>query len=472
MDRKEVVHQLVQLYALQPERLSKQVRIEQALRQAITQQWPAGLRLPSHRQLADALGVARQTLALAIHTLLEEALLKTAHGQGTWTCRPVTPSLSLHGNAQLSSRAQRVLDGPGASMIQSGAFVPGIPDIAQFPMRKWRQLYASVTVPQNALLLSYSTGGYGPLKRAIRDFLARWRNISCDTEQIIITDGTHNGIELCAVALADVGNTVAMESPCYWGARNVFTAAGLEIEPVAWLPGQGHMLPPAPGPVKLAYLTGSHHYPLSVPTSAVDKQRLCDALAPAYIVEDDYEFNRDDHSNLLFDPHSERHLLVGSFSKMMFPGLRLGYLVVPRHLAGPMNRLRSELFREGRMLDQAVLAQFIFDGDLDAWCRRIQRDYLGRQQVLHDQLRSLPLVRSVSPPSSAISLCVEFEPHINDVQIAQTLLKEHLIVRPLSPVCAKGDSRSGLVMGVGMLSGETLVREAQRLRRCLEVLLR
>ncbi|OJA05768.1 PLP-dependent aminotransferase family protein [Halomonas sp. QHL1] len=472
MDRKEVVHQLVQLYALQPERLSKQVRIEQALRQAITQQWPSGLRLPSHRQLADALGVARQTLALAIHTLLEEALLKTAHGQGTWTCRPVTTSLSPRGNAQLSSRAQRVLEGPGASMIQSGAFVPGIPDIAQFPMRKWRQLYASVTVPQNALLLSYSTGGYGPLKRAIRDFLARWRNINCDTEQIIITDGTHNGIELCAVALADVGDTVAMESPCYWGARNVFTAAGLEIKPVPWLPGQGHVLPPAPEPVKLAYLTGSHHYPLSVPTSAVDKQRLCVALAPAYIVEDDYEFNRDDHPNLLFDPHSERHLLVGSFSKMMFPGLRLGYLVVPRHLAGPMNRLRSELFREGRMLDQAVLAQFIFDGDLDAWCRRIQRDYLGRQQVLHDQLRSLPQVRSVSPPSSAISLCVEFEPDVNDVGIAQSLLKEHLIVRPLSPVCAPTDPRVGLVMGVGMLSGETLVREAQRLRRSLEALLR
>lgn len=472
MEREEVVDQLVQLYALQPERLSKQVRIEQALRQAITLQWPSGMRLPSHRQLADALGVARQTLALAIHTLLEEALLKTAHGQGTWTCRPVAPNLTLLGNAQLSSRAQRVLDGPGASMIQSGAFVPGIPDIAQFPMRKWRQLYASVTVPQNALLLSYSTGGYGPLKRAIRDFLERWRNISCDIEQIIITDGTHNGIELCAVALADVDDIVAMESPCYWGARNVFTAAGLEIEMLAWQPGLGHTLRADSGPVKLAYLTGSHHYPLSVPTSAFDKQRLCDALAPTYIVEDDYEFNRDDHPNLLFDPRSERHLLVGSFSKMMFPGLRLGYLVVPRHLAGPMNRLRSELFREGRMLDQAVLAQFIFDGDLDAWCRRIQRDYLGRQQVLHDQLHSLPYVKRISPPSSAISLCIEFEPHINDVQIAQTLLKEHLIVRPLSPVCAKHDPRSGLVMGVGMLSGETLVREAQRLRRCIEILLR
>lgn len=472
MDGQSALQQLVKHYAQQPERLSKQVRIEQALRQAVTQEWPNQTRLPSHRQLAAALGVARYTLSLAVATLIKEGLLTTSHGSGTWSCKVSPPAVSKSTSVQLSKRAQRVLRWPGASTVQSGAFVPGIPDIAQFPMRKWRQLYSSVTVPQNALLLSYSTGGYGPLKRAIRDFLARWRNLDCDIEQIIITDGTHNGIELCAMALADVGDTVAMESPCYWGARNVFTAAGLNIEAVQWLPEQGHIIPPVAAPVKLAYLTGSHHYPLSVPTSATDKQRLCDALSPAYIVEDDYEFNRDDHPNLLFSPQSERHLLVGSFSKMMFPGLRLGYLVVPRHLAAPMNRLRSELFREGRMLDQAVLAQFIFDGDLDAWCRRIQRDYLGRQQVLHDQLRSLPLVRSVSPPSSAISLCVEFAPGINDVGIAQSLLKEHLIVRPLSPVCAPADPRVGLVMGVGMLSGETLVREAQRLRRSLEALLR
>ena len=473
MDCQVALQQLIKSYAQQPERLSKQVRLEQALRQSINQEWPHQTRLPSHRKLAAALGVARNTFSLAVATLIEEGLLTTSHGSGTWSCKKVAaPTTSTPTKVQLSNRAQRVLRWPGASTVQSGAFVPGIPDIAQFPMRKWRQLYASVTVPQNALLLSYSTGGYGPLKRAIRDFLARWRDIHCDTEQIIITDGTHNGIELCAVALADVGDTVAMESPCYWGARNVFTAAGLNIDMLPWQPDTGHTLPTASGPVTLAYLTGSHHYPLSVPTRAAHKQHLCEALAPRYVVEDDYEFNRDDHANLLFDTTSERHLLVGSFSKMMFPGLRLGYLVVPRHLAGPMNRLRSELFREGRMLDQAVLAQFIFDGDLDAWCRRIQRDYLGRQQVLHDQLRSLPHVRSVSPPSSAISLCVEFEPGINDVAIAQSLLKEHLIVRPLSPVCAPNDPRVGLVMGVGMLSGETLVREAQRLRRCLEPLLR
>lgn len=472
MDSKAALNLLEKRYAQQPERLSKQVRIEQTLKHAIIQEWPDRTRLPSHRHLAMALGVARHTLSAAVAKLIQEGLLSTSHGQGTWSCKPTADVASTQASPPLSKRAQKVLRWPGASQIQSGAFMPGIPDIVQFPMRKWRQLYTSVTVPQNALLLSYSAGGYGPLKRAIRDFLERWRNIRCDIDQIIITDGTHNGIELCAMALTDVGDTVVMESPCYWGARNIFTATGLNIEMLPWQPGQGHTLSITPNSVQLTYLTGSHHYPLSVPTNAQDKRRLCDALSPAYILEDDYEFSRDDHTSLLFDPQSERHFLVGSFSKMMFPGLRLGYLVVPRKLSGPMNRLRSELFREGRMLDQAVLAQFIFDGDLDAWCRRIQRDYLGRQQVMHDQLRTLPFVRRISPPCSAISLCIEFEPSINDVQLAQALLREHLIVRPLSPVCAKHDQRSGLVMGVGMLSGETLVREAQRLRRCLEILLR
>lgn len=471
MDRQDVLQQLVKRYAQQPERLSKQVRLEQALRQAVSQAWPHQTRLPSHRQLAVTLGVARHTLSRAIASLIEEGLLTTFHGKGTWSCKKEVSAAPTPPSVKLSKRAQQVLRWPGASTVQSGAFVPGIPDIAQFPMRKWRQLYASVTVPQNALLLSYSTGGYGPLKRAIREFLARWRNIHCDIEQIIITDGTHNGIELCAMALADVGDTVAIESPCYWGARNIFTAAGLSIEMLPWFPDSGHALPQTTDNIALAYLTGSHHYPLSVPTNATHKQQLCTALSPTYVVEDDYEFTRDDHTNLLFDPNSERHLLVGSFSKMMFPGLRLGYLVVPHHLAGPMNRLRSELFREGRMLEQAVLAQFMFDGDLDVWCQRIQRDYLGRQQVLHHQLSSLTKVNNISAATSTISLCLEFESGINDVAIAQALLKEHLIVRPLSTVCAEFDKRVGLVIGVGMLSGESLISETRRLRLCLERLL-
>lgn len=496
---------LIECYRRQSETLGKQVRLEQALLEVIREQWPLGARLPPHRKLCEALGVARNTLALAIKSLIEEGYLHTGQGQGTWTRRPharrasagsgeigsaeLGPGESGSGAAgaapaplPLSARARKVLGGQGASLIQSGAFVPGIPDIARFPMRKWRQLYASVTVPHNALLLSYSSCGYGPLKREIRDFLRRWRNIDCDTQQIIITEGTHHGIELCALALADAGQRVVMESPCYWGARNVFLAAGLETRQIPWRPVSdttsdttseaGHDLTSlGDGPVQIAYFTGSHHYPLSVPTSRRDKQTLCEACQPAYILEDDYEFSGDDHGELLFDPDSGNRLLVGSFSKLMFPGLRLGYLVVPRALAGPMNRLRSEVFREGRMLDQAVLAQFIADGDLDAWYQRIQRDYLGRQQVVHDQLCQVKGVISVSPPSRGISLCVQFAPEIDDQHVAQLMVKEHLIVRPLSMVCSREDSRRGLVLGVGMLAGESLVSEVARLRRTLESIL-
>ena len=452
--------------------LSKQVRLERALRETIGEVWPVGRRLPPHRLICEQLGVARNTLAQAIKRLVAEGWLVTGQGQGTWANRPVRPPEPVNRAAVgLSRRAGQVLGKAGASPIQTGAFVPGVPDITHFPMRKWRQLYTSVTVPRNALLLSYSTGGYGPLKRAIRDLLWRLRGLRCDSEQIIITDGAHHGIELCALALADIGDRVLMDSPCYWGARNVFSAAGLSIEMLPWYADQGYADRDGQELVQLIYFTGALQYPLSAPTDVAAKRRLCQAVAPAYVVEDDYDFTGEDGGNLIFDPGQPNHILVGSFSKLLFPGLRMGYLVVPHAMAESLNRLRSEISREGRMLDQAVLAQFIDDGDLDAWYRRIRRDYLGRQQVLHDRLIGVPGVVRVSTPMGGIGLCAELTPEVNDVALAQRLLAEQLVVRPLSPTCAPSDPRKGLVLGIGMVSEHTLYREADRLRSLLKRLL-
>ncbi|REC95150.1 PLP-dependent aminotransferase family protein [Kushneria indalinina] len=450
----------------QPDRLSKQVRLEQALTGLIELQWVDGQRLPAHRHICQRLGVARNTLAGVIELLQSQHLLTTQHGRGSWSRRPSTstPQASAPPVA-LSHRARQILSTSGASPIQSGAFVPGIPDIARFPMRRWRTLYATLTVPHNALLLSYSSGGYGPLKREIADFLRRGRGIECALEQIIITDGTHHGLELCALAFADHGERVVMDSPCYWGARNVFQAAGLGIDQCPWQPGAGYRDPPSAARApRLLYLTGARHYPLSVPMPIEDKRALVERLAPELIIEDDYEFFDSRHRALLFCPDDGRSILAGSFSKLMFPGLRLGYLVVPRALSGAINRLRSEIFREGRMLDQAVLAQFMADGDLDRWCRRINREYLLRQQTLHDLLTGLPGVVEISPPAGTITLCVTLAPEIDDVRLARYLLNHYrLVVKPLSPVCAADDPRRGLVLGVGMVEGETLERLGRQL---------
>lgn len=463
-DEEAALAALLQSYQLQPEGLGKQVRIEQALRSVIGREWPSGQRLPPHRELCQRLGVARNTLARAVRQLIAEGWLVTGQGQGTWAQVPPQPRLEAEAaSGQLSRRACSVLGRIGASPVQSGAFTPGIPDISHFPMRKWRQLYTSVTVPHNVLLLSYSTGGYGPLKRAIRDLLWRWRGLRCDSEQIIITEGAHNAIELCALALADPGDRVLMDSPCYWGARNVFTAAGLAYEMLPWHPGEGYAPRTGQAPVRLVYFTGSRHYPMNVPTSLADKRHLCEQSRPDFVIEDDYEFSTDDPGNLLYDPDAANHLLVGSFSKLMFPGLRLGYLVAPRALVGSLSRLRSEVSREGRMLDQAVLARFIEDGDLDHWYRRIRREYLGRQQVLHDRLSRVPGVVRISPPASAIGLCVELEPTVDDHALAQHLLNAQLVARPLSLACGEGDPRRGLVLGVGLISGALLNRESERL---------
>lgn len=459
---------LLSAYQLQPEGLGKQVRIEQALRSVIGREWPSGQRLPSHRALCASLGVARNTLAQAVRQLIAEGWLVTGQGQGTWAQLPPQPHAAAPANSGLlSSRARSVLGRTGASPVQSGAFTPGIPDITHFPMRKWRQLYTSVTVPHNVLLLSYSTGGYGPLKRAIRDLLWRWRGLRCDSEQIIITEGAHNAIELCALALADPGDRVLMDSPCYWGARNVFTAAGLELEMLPWHPGEGYARRTSGSPVRLAYFTGSRHYPLSVPTRLEDKRSLCEQTRPDFVIEDDYEFSTDDSGNLVYSPDAPNQLLVGSFSKLMFPGLRLGYLVAPRALVGALSRLRSEVSREGRMLDQAVLARFIEDGDLDHWYRRIRREYLARQQVLHDRLERVPGVVRISPPAAAIGLCVELDPAVDDHALAQYLLNNRLVARPLSLACGEADPRRGLVLGVGLISGTLLGQESERLANLL-----
>ncbi|WP_110673710.1 PLP-dependent aminotransferase family protein [Salinicola sp. RZ23] len=463
-DRRRALARIESGYRDQPAHWTKHQRLEQTLLSLIERHWQKGQRLPGHRDLCASLGVARNTLAGVIERLVQQGYLITDHGRGTWVHKRSPPDTSAPATGPISQRAQRLLSDVGASPVQSGAFVPGVPDIVHFPLARWRLLYSRVTVPHNTLLLAYASGGYGPLKRAIAGFLARWRGIHCELDQIVITEGAHHGLQLCALALADEGDRAVMDSPFYWGARNVFQACGLGVDHAIWDPRHGYREPlPAPAP-RLVYFTGSHHYPLGVESVNAHKQALIQHLEPEWILEDDYEFGDGDRQSLTFDPRSGNRILIGSFSKLMFPGLRLGYLVVPSALSHTLNRVRTGVFREGRLLDQAVLAAFIDAGDLDSWCHRIAADYLTRQRELHALLVETPGVIAVSPPAPNISLSVELSPTLDDERLSHYLLnRHHLVVRPLSRVCAPGDTRRGLVLGVGMAEGEALTHQGRRL---------
>ena len=464
-DRRRALDRIAQVYQAQPRHLTKHCRLEQTLLRLIDSEWQNGQRLPGHRALCAELGVARNTLAGVIEDLIRQGQLVTDHGRGTWVSQRLhSREREMADIGPISRRANDILGDVGASPLQSGAFVPGVPDIAHFPIARWRQLYSRITVPHNTLLLSYASGGYGPLKRAIAGYLSRWRGIDCALDQIVITEGAHHGLQLCALTLSDNGDRVVMDSPFYWGARNVFQAGGLAIEHAIWEPEKGYTgILPQPHP-RLLYFTGTHHYPLGVKSVSTHKRDLIEHLGSDWILEDDYEFGDGHHRELSFDPDAGNQILIGSFSKLMFPGLRLGYLVVPRGLSDAINRVRTGVFREGRLLDQAVLATFIDDGDLDGWCRRMASEYLRRQQRLHDLLVGTPGVIGVSPPAGNISLSLALSPTLDDERLSKALLnRQHLVTRPLSRVCATGDHRRGLILGVGMVEGETLERQGRRL---------
>ncbi|MDR2990677.1 MAG: PLP-dependent aminotransferase family protein [Burkholderiaceae bacterium] len=452
-----------------------------------------GTRLPSSRQLAAELGIARNTVIHVYEQLNAEGYVAAGVGSGTFvvdtapdrlgapsapsppTAQAATPSAPM-----LSVRGHTLVRDAGASSRQWGAFMPGVPEVRMFPARIWSRLHNRLLRTPAPALLTYPVGsGYPPLRAALADYLRSARGVRCAPEQIIVTAGIHPSLQLIAQLLCDPGDIAWMEDPGYWGVRSILVAAGLRIVPQP-VDGEGMRFEPGPGrkhtkPPKLVVVSPSHQYPLgAVMSLARRRQLLATAQATgAWIAEDDYDsefrYGSRPLPSLQGLDESGRVLYMGTFSKVLFPSLRIGYLVVPPALVDAFATGLAEMFRGGQILTQAVLADFITEGHFVSHIRRMRGVYAERREALLTAIcREFGDALPVHDGASGLHLVLGLPSGSDDVAVAEAALARDVLTRPLSRYYQDAARRqSGLLLGYGHVETQAIAARFAVLARAI-----
>ncbi|MCC7372928.1 MAG: PLP-dependent aminotransferase family protein [Chloroflexi bacterium] len=498
--RKVVVDLVVAVDPALPESLHRQVY--RALRAAMLEQrLKAGAKLPSTRALALMLGVARNTIHGAYDQLLAEGYLEARHGSGTYVAASLpdeafqpgadrarpgseSPESTLPGEppvtGRLSAWGRRVVsigETPylGAPVALPYDFRHGRPDATHFPLAAWRRIAGRQLRQLDRDDLWYGpAAGLPALRSAIAEYLGRARGVRCTPEQVIITNGTQQAIDLIVRLLIDPGDVVVVEDPCYSGARRVFAAQGAALIDV---PVDEHglcvdLLPETPA--RLVYTTPSHQYPsgATLPVSRrLDLLRWAERQ-DALIVEDDYdsEFR---HAGRPLEAlqgldRSGRVAYVGSFSKVLYPALRLGYLVAPVDLV----RLAAEAKRlvdlQTATPGQELLAELIQGGHFEAHLRRMRRVYRGRRAALLDALaQELGPLAEPGPSDAGLYLRVVLAEGIDEDAVTREAAARGVAVYPARPYYQRPPARPGLILGYAALDEDGIREGIRRLREAV-----
>ena len=464
-----------------------------ALRQAILAgRLRPGTRLPSTRVMASDLGVARNTVMAAFEQLVAEGYLQARVGSGT-TVSSIAPDMLLNisaaptdsatvGPTELSLSARgRVLAGTvrSAPDPHRRAFQPGLPAFDAFPFSTWSRLLVRHSRKPSPDLLGYGqNGGHPALRSAVSEYLGTARGVNCSPDQVIVVGGAQAGLDLVTRMLLDPGDTAWMEEPGYPGARSALLGAGARLHPV---PVDDDGLDVAAGEraaprARLAYVTPSYQYPLGTTMSLERRLRLLEwaQRANSWIIEDDYDseyrYRGRPLSALQGLDTAERVIYVGTFSKTMFPALRLAYLVVPRGLVAVFRRALRHTGQDAPLAIQAAAADFISEGHYASHLRRMRALYADRlhrfSRLLMEQLGH---VLELGPADAGMQLAAYLPQSMDDREIARRAEEAGLNVAALSTFYLRECPQPGLLLGYAAVPEAEMREGIEALRQLMPV---
>jgi GntR family transcriptional regulator/MocR family aminotransferase len=457
---------------------------------------PAGSRLPSTRTLAAELGVSRNTVMGAFDQLLAEGYLEGKVGSGTYVAEELPEDLlQVRGDVKKPAPeipAGALLSKRGAVLASSPvipprphraprAFRPGPGASEQFPARIWMRLLARRwRGPLRELLAYGEPAGYDPLRDAIASYLRAARAVRCTASQVVVVSGTQEGLDITARLLLDPGDAVWIEDPGYLGARGAFTGASARVCPVpvdkeGLVVQEGIARQPH---ARVVYVTPSHQFPLGVTMSLARRLALLEWVkrSGAWVIEDDYdsEFRYSGRPIAAMQglDFTGRVIYAGTFSKVLFPSLRLGYLVLPPDLVAPFTAARDLVDRHAPLMEQAVLADFIAEGHFARHIRRMRALYAHRLAIFMEAAqRELEGLLEVNPKDNGMHMMGWLPPGVDDAAASRSALEHGVEAPPLSAYSMEPQPRGGLLLGYAGYSTREIREGVRRLAQALRAVM-
>jgi GntR family transcriptional regulator/MocR family aminotransferase len=456
---------------------------------------PSGCRLPASRELAHVTGLSRNTVLSAYDQLVAEGYINSRAGSGTYVASTLPDQVladpqmeplpvAEHSARQLTREGKRLRAMPFRKWppASSGPMLlrAGMPALDQFPMDTWRRLTDKRQRQASVRTLAYDDPqGYLPLREAIAEHLAAARGARCSPEQILVCSGSQQAIALAQRVLVEEGDEVLFEDPGYFAARAVFEAAGARLVPVPVdedgfdVAAAVHAAPNA----RLAYVTPSHQNPLCVTMSLPRRRALLHWAEThgGWILEDDNASECRYRGRPLaalqgIDPHG-RVLYAGTFSKVMFSSLRLGYLVAPPDLVATLVRARELMDRQSPGIPQAVMADFMTEGHFARHLRRMRTVYATRLAVLMKAVRDHAAdLLEITELEGGLNRVAWLPPGLSDSDAVAALRPEGFACLPLSEFRLRPGARGGLVLGFAGMIENTIENAIRRLAGILRAM--